>query len=134
MIKDIRHTGIVVPNLVDALKFYKLLGFEECARGTVTAYEAFILYGSAIEIPYVKVYVFDIDRSHTIELYEMKGEDGYQGFGHISFTVEDIKKAWRFFSKKGLLLSSKIVVRDRHRLFFATDPWLNMLEIVEPPK
>ena len=26
MIKNIRHTGIVVPNLVDALKFYKLLG------------------------------------------------------------------------------------------------------------
>ena len=136
MIKNIRHVGIVVDDLVRAASFYRRLGFKVWDKGIVTHEESFVLYGSAKEIKYTKMYVFDVDHkvSNSIELYEIPGECGYQGLNHIAVTVDNIEKAWKLFDKKGLTMSRHIVERDRHRLFFAIDPWFNMLELVQPPK
>ncbi len=136
MIKNIRHVGIVVDDLSEAVKFYNKLGFRVYNSGMVTYEESFVLYGSAREIKYKKMYIENCDKDtgeDLIELYEIPGESGYQGYNHIALSVQDIEKAWTFFRKKGLTMSRRIVERDRHRLFFATDPWFNMLEIVQPP-
>lgn len=133
MISSIRHTGLLVSNLKDGIAFYKKLGFRLGIKGVVTSVEAMELYGTAIEVPYIKMYVVFGATPQFIELYEMPTMCGYQ-CNHIAFTTYDIKKAWGFFKRKGLVLSTKIVERDSHKLFFTLDPFFNVLEIVEPPK
>ena len=136
MIKDIRHVGIVVDDVVKAARFYKQLGFITWDKGMVTHEESFVLYGSVREIKYIKMYVFNLYHkiSNSIELYEIPGQSGYQGLNHIAVTVDNVEKAWKFFHKKGLTMSRHIVERDGHRLFFAQDLDGNILELVEPPK
>ena len=133
MIKNIRHTGIVVSNLEQGIKFYKQLGFKPSMKGVVSEKQSFDYYGCDRRIPWIKMFI-EVDNDmgeHVIELYEIPGEDVFNGFNHISFTVSDINKAWLFFSKEGLIVSSKIIENNGHKLFFATDPWLNMLELVQ---
>jgi catechol 2,3-dioxygenase-like lactoylglutathione lyase family enzyme len=133
MIKGIRHVGIVIPDLNEAIEFYAGIGFTAGPNGIVTKEESFNYYGSSKEIRWQKMAIY-APLPQTIELYEIKGEDGYQGYNHIALEVDDIQKYYEWFGQKGILMSSKIIEKDGHKLFFATDPWLNMLEIVEPIK
>ena len=135
MIKNIRHVGIAVNDLLDGVSFYEKLGFQLFQTGLVTKEEAWDLYGTNEAIPYTKMLIFvkgyTIEHSEMIELYQVKGESGFQSYNHIAFTVDNIEEAFKFFGDKGLLMSRKIVERSFHKLFFAIDPWLNMLELVQ---
>ena len=137
MIQNIRHVGIVVGNLEEGIKFYKKLGFKPSTKGVITAKESTGYYGSNRKIRWQKMYVENLDKGtgeDVIELYEVADDVGFQGYNHISFTVNDIQKCWKFFDKKGLLISRKIIENNGHKLFFIADPWFNMLEIVQEPK
>ena len=131
MIQNIRHVGIVVPNLKKGIEFYKQLGLKVYKQGLLTGKQAYALYRlDHKKVKYVKMITKD---GELLELYEIKNEEEVSRNHHIAFTVDNITKALDFFNDKGFVLSTEIVEIDNHKLFFAVDPWKNLIEIVEPP-
>ena len=137
MVSNVRHAGIVVGDLKEAIKFYKGLGFEvvEDSKGIIPEQAMTYFYGHTRinhkgGVKYIKMKV----GTSVIELYELKTDELLKSFNHIAFTVKSIKLAWKYFKNSKLNLSKEIVGLKNHKLFFACDPWNNMLEIVEPLK
>lgn len=146
MIKNIRHSGIVVSNLQSALYFYQdLLGLKIVTEGKLEQYDTLKLLGIADTVlHYVKL--CPADPSSLLELYYFESEkvrNGYFGseedewqrfdLNHISFTVDNIDELHAKLEEAGVSIHSEPSIDDqcRHKIFFCRDYDDNLLELVQ---
>lgn len=147
--ETIRHTGIVVNNIPDALDFYgNVLGFKEIARGKLDQYEVLKFLG-LIDTSLIWVKLKPQEGYSLLELYFFESEktrewledqkyDNDLGieqfpFNHISITVDDAEKLHIKLIENDLepICSPSIDAECKHKLFFCRDPFDNLLEFVE---
>jgi len=149
MIKNIRHSGIVVKSIGKALHFYvDLLGFEVVKNQIVEQH-----FGERIlDIPktklvYIKLAIQDPNRSSfksLLELYHFtlphrigsinkRIYKSYGGFNHISMTVADVDALYTKLRKARIKFYSKPTVdpEGKNKICFCRDYDGNMLELVE---
>lgn len=138
MITNIRHTGIVVSNLIKSLDFYrKILGFKTIDTGRLFSDVAIKLYNLDTEIDWIKL---ELQGVTTLELYYIVNKtiretyfEGFSRLNHFSLTVDNIKKYYNLMRKYGTFVSEEIFYLNRHKVFFARDYDRNLIEFVEPP-
>ena len=139
--KNIRHTGIVVTDMEESLKFYRdLMGLKPVidlvAKDEVIA---IISNAKGINVRIVKLIAEDggmIELLHYIS--HPQGERGdnklYEtGPTHVAFTVDDVDATYAAWSAKGIRCNSEPVVSPdgKAKLFFCQDPDGTYLEIVQ---
>lgn len=141
MIKNIRHTGIVVTDLERSLKFYRdVLGFEPVVDFTEQGnFIDTISSGRVIVLRMVKLTAQDggmIELLHyTSHPQPDRGQNTLWETGptHVAFTVDDVDQTYRQLRARGVKCNSEpIVSPDRKaKLFFCQDPDGTFLEIVQ---
>ena len=139
--KAIRHTGIVVTDMDESLKFYRdLLGlkpiidFEEKGEFIDS-----VLAGSGIQVRMVKLVADDggmVELLHYVSHPMSRAKDNkvYEiGPTHMTFTVESIDETYKRFSEAGVNFSSAPVVSPdgKAKLAFCQGPDGTYLELVE---
>lgn len=136
MLKEIRHVGIVVKNMKKALHFYKDFLKLQVIKSKLEEgeYIETLLGKKGIKLNTVKLGIIK-DSKPLIELYHFENEEqpNYEGFQHISFTVENIKVLRVFLLGKGIKpISLPQEDKDKkHLVMFSRDPDGNLLEFVE---
>jgi catechol 2,3-dioxygenase-like lactoylglutathione lyase family enzyme len=133
MISNIRHAGIVVHDVAQAIDFYCTeLGFKFKSSGKLLANDVVDLYGD-IGVNAISWYKLEAPLGTTLlELYYAPGLGVLSNLlAHVSVTVENIHE---LFDRLPGVISNKVVCMDKHLLFFARDPSGNLIELVEPPK
>ncbi len=132
MIKNIRHSGIVVKNKNVALNFYqKLLGFKKVAEAKeVNSYAKQIL--GIFNIHYIKLAVGE----DLLELYVMPKDETKSDWNHVSFTVDNLDELYKKLKKANVKFISKPVFdpSKTHIVCFCYDPNNNLIELVEEVK
>jgi catechol 2,3-dioxygenase-like lactoylglutathione lyase family enzyme len=140
MIKDIRHTGIVVEDLAESLHFYQdVLGFKifkqmdeqgpfiDAILGLqnvkVTTIKMSAPDGSLLELLYYK--------SHHKKKQESKIHD--VGISHIAFTVKDIDAVYEKLSIARINCYSEPKLSDdgKAKVFFCRAPEGTFIELVQ---
>ena len=143
MIKHIRHIGIVIDNLGDALDFYGgVLGFkvvkkmEERGRFIET-----ILGLKGVSLTTVKMKAPD---GNQIELLYFKTHKNHGnsinraiydvGISHIALTVDDLESDYARIINSGVTFISppQINPEGTAKVAFCKDPLGNILELVQP--
>ncbi len=131
MIKDIRHTGIVVNNLESSLLFYsELLGFKVVRRMQESGtYLSTIL---AIKNTAVTTVKMETQTGQMIELLKFHYPPSAEiersiydlGISHLALTVDNLNALYKQLSAKGIaFLSSPQVSPDNYaRVVFCRDP------------
>ena len=141
MILATRHTGIVVSDMEENLRFWRdICGLEVVAD--------FWEEGSYIDtvqhLDGVKLHMIKLAGPDGVLIELLKDENHPtapsesnelcdMGIRHIAFTIGDADESYRVFKEKGLeVLSSPVDSPDKKaRLFFARDPEGNLLELVQ---
>lgn len=138
------HTGIVVPDLEEAIEFYRqAFGAKVMLREAETAVNATAL---GIEDDPVRLQGALLQvGSGVLELHEYltptregKRRTNDTGIGHIAFKVSDIDRACvhlrrhnvNFLSAPQLIRSGELAGR---RWVYARDPWGNIIELCQHP-
>ena len=130
---NIRHTGVVVQDLEEALTFYKdALGFIELRRSELDTYAMHRLLRLCGPLTWVKLQIKDTD--DIIELYyfhtatyRYRNDTPH----HIALTVDNIKEMFKKMRYLKLNISSEIIQTETANLFFGQDPSGNIIEFVE---
>ncbi len=140
MVRDIRHTGIVVKNLEDSLHFYQGLGFDPVKRleesgpyldavlalkgGRVTTVKLALPGGNQL----IELVAFDSPaaRPRSVRLDDT-------GPTHLSMTVEDLEAEYRRLKDQGVAFNSAPQVSpDRYaKVAFCRAPEGTFIELVE---
>lgn len=138
MIKNIRHTGIVVRDLEESLHFYKLLGFKIYKR--VKESVNFISKISAKEGVILETIKLTAPNDSMIELLEY-GKDKLQeertmfglGIAHIAFTVENVEEVYNKLRKKEIKFNSppETSPDGYAKVVFCKAPEGSFIELVE---
>jgi len=140
MVKNIRHTGIVVKDLTKIIFFYtELLGLKiENEAEESGKYIDDIL---SLKNTKVKTVKMSVDDGSIIELlyFESHGQahkfkNVYDmGYSHIAFTVNDLESEYERLRKKGVRFNSapQISTDRKAKVVFCEDPEGNMIELVE---
>ncbi len=142
LIKNIRHTGIVVNNLQKSLKFFtQILGFKVLQQADETGkfidkilnlnkaklitVKLIATDGNIIELLNFENYK-DKKLKHTKKIYSY-------GFTHMSFTVKNINQTYKVLKKKKYKLLSKpqISPDKKVKVMFCKGPENIYLEFVE---
>lgn len=149
MIKAIRHVGIVIKDIKKALHFYcDILGFkvikQEKLSGEITnklfSWIYFDFEACYIPLTYIKLVVkrsfYSYYLDDILELYYFHDKDfknfySISGFNHIALTVDNIDELYNKLQKEKIECYSEPIKRDNVRLFFARDPFGNLLEFCE---
>ena len=129
----IRHTGIVINNIEESLKFYSILGFKEIKRETLSANTTRRLLRDVDKpLTYIKLVSED---NCLLELYYFeaykKVKKEFIGLNHIAFTVKNLYDIYYKFRDLDVKIISHPIEQGKVRLFFCTDFNNNLLEIVE---
>ncbi len=141
MIKRIRHTGIVVVDLEESLKFYRdLLGFETVVDSLESgAFVETILGLKGVKVRTVKLkvpcgddciellYYHDpVSRTYPVEIND-------RGITHVALEVEDVEAAaGRLETANAEFLSGPVVSPDgKVKVVFCRTPEGTYLELVE---
>lgn len=145
LLNNIKHTGIVVEDIDESIKFYtKLLGLKEIERGILECDEVLKLIG-IIGSDLTWVILSTQDNDIQLELYHIhnkeirehyfnfKCEEGYIDFQHICFSINNIEKLFTTLSKNNVTCISEpsIDSKCKNKQFFARDIDGNLLEFVE---
>lgn len=140
MIKDIRHSGIVVDDMEMSLHFYKdLLGFKiEKQMQEGGSYLEMVLALDGVDVKTCKLSAGD---GSLIELLEFNSHPQKKkeralydiGISHIAFTVEDVQSTYRKLSSlKVPFLSEPQRSPDLYaKVAFCRAPEGTYIEIVE---
>lgn len=139
MIKNFRHTCLVVSNLEESLKFYKdIIGLKVFKKLTVEGeYPETAFNIKGIKLTYVKMHspnqAKDSPPIFELHYWENPRMLPKAGYNHISFTVEDIDYEYKRLSKSGVKFISKpITAPDNNtKICFGYDPDKNLIEFVE---
>ncbi|MCX5701860.1 MAG: VOC family protein [Candidatus Omnitrophica bacterium] len=142
MIKNFRHSCIVVQDLDKSLKFYTgLIGLKVAKVLTVKGrYPQTVLGIKGIRLTYVKLRTPNQAKNNTpiFELHYWKNPriKQRQAYSHISFTVQDIGYEYKRLSKGGVKFISEPVRSPdgKTKICFAYDPDSNLIEFVEDLK
>jgi catechol 2,3-dioxygenase-like lactoylglutathione lyase family enzyme len=140
MIKDIRHTGIVVDNLEKSLWFYKeKLGFEVFKEMEESG--NFIDRILGIQNLKVTTIKMKLENSQMIELLDFSSHKKNNtkksvndiGPTHLAFTVVNLDKIYLNFLKDGVKFISKPVISDDGgvKVAFCKAPEGTYIELVE---
>lgn len=140
MIKDIRHTGIVVVDLESSLCFYRdILGFRVVKKMEESGnYIDNVLSLQNVKVTTVKM----ISRSgQMIELLKYHSHPAEQkmreiceiGISHIAFTVDDINIEYESLKDKGIQFNSppQLSPDGCSKVTFCRAPEGTMVELVE---
>jgi len=140
MIKEIRHTGIVVKNLDESLDFYsKKLGFHIVKK----ADESGPFINQILDLENVKVTTVKmmLNDSQMIELLDFKTHKKNLkskqlcdiGPTHIAFTVENVDQIYEEFKENGVhFISQPAVSPDGYaKVVFCSAPEGTYIELVE---
>ena len=140
MFKSIHHTGIVVKDLEQSVRFYcAVLGMEIADRRERV--------GGAINsvVGYDEVHIECVDlffgEGHLIELIQYHvpepidrptSERAFFGASHIAFTVEDIHSTFQDLVKNGAHpMNSPVEVAPGKICCYIQDPDGNWIELIE---
>jgi len=139
MLKNIRHTGIVVENLDVCLSFYQQLGFEIVKQADERG--VFIENVLGLDNVEVKTVKLADSRGCMVELLHFTSPQSRPvtrrifdtGISHMAFTVDDIDSEYNQLSSIGIeFLSTPQVSPDGGaKVAFCRDPEGNILELVE---
>lgn len=136
---NIRHFGIMVNDLKVALAFYQdLLGMKIYSEGTLDENETLDLLGvMGSKLTYVKL---SCDEANSLlELYLFHSgsirktyfeEARKPKFEHVAFTVKDVELLHEQLANHPIS-SLKVDKEGKHKLFFARDPFGNLIEFVQ---
>lgn len=140
-VKNIRHSGIVVKDLEQALWFYvQLLGFEVVIKERLDKEYAKILFaGEELDLTYVKLHLPQYKilqgASTLIELYYLNDAQILipHALNHIALTVDNVEELYTIFQENKIFCLSKPIIDliCKHKLFFAMDPSDNLIEFVQ---
>ena len=140
MIKDIRHSGIVVDNLSASLDFYRdLLGFKIVKQAEESSsFISNILGLVDVKLTTVKMSVSD---GQLIELlyYHTHQKESEQkaindiGLTHIAFTVNDVEAMYNQLKTKGIYFVSEPQISPNNyaKVAFCQAPEGTFIELVE---
>lgn len=134
MLKNIRHSGIVVKNLAEAIAFYgQILGMKIVNHERLNDEYVKKLFGVDFQITYVKLRTKS--NSTLLELYYVHNKQVTPPFtlNHVSFTVDNVDELYRTFQERHIFCLGEPIndPSNKHRLFFALDPSENILELVQ---
>ena len=142
IIKNIRHTGIVVKNLPKAIKFFtQILGFKVLKKADETGnFIDKILNLKKAELITVKLIAPD---GNVLELLKFKNYKDNKlknfkniysyGYTHMSFTVKNINQTYKVLKNQKYKLFSKpqIAPDKKAKVMFCKGPEYIYLEFVE---
>ena len=140
MIKDIRHTGIVVANLEASLHFYRdLLGFQVAKQME----EAGDYIDNISSLRNVKVTTVKLT-SPTMQMIELLKYHSHLaeqrerqiceiGISHIAFTVDDLDIEYKRLKGKGIQFNSppQLSPDGYAKVTFCRSPEGTLIELVE---
>ena len=141
MIKNFRHTGIVVNNLEKCLSFYLNIGFYEVSREVETGKYIDTLVGlNNVKLECAKL---ALTENITLELlkyhsHPYKNNDlprlsNRVGCSHIALTVSNILECFELISENGGGAINKIQTSPdgKVKVVYCYDPEGNIIEVVE---
>ena len=141
MIKDVRHTGIVVRNLEKSVEFYRALGFVEDNRDTEKGVFIDTVVGlQNTKLEWVKLkapdgYLLELLQYHShLEQKEIvKQKSNQLGCSHLAFSVDDIDVVCEKIEKLGGSMVNLPVITDNKKVkvVYCHDNEGNLMEIVE---
>ncbi len=130
---EIRHYGIVVQDLNEALNFYVgLLNFKLISIEQLSGEICSGLLDLSCGITCYKLQL--TPQEPLLELYVLKDtwrEPSIRSLNHIAITVENISECFNIIKNKNLLVSNEIYEISGYQLFFGKDPDGNRVEFVE---
>jgi len=140
MIKNIRHTGIVVSNLDKALYFYRdILGLR--IKREMIESGKYIDNLSGLKEVRVKTIKMSTDNGNLIELLYYGSHPRKSinrdicdiGYSHIAFTVENLDYEYKRLKEKGIKFNCtpQISPDGKAKVVFCRDPEGNLIELVE---
>ena len=146
MLKSFFHTGFVVKDIEESIKFYTdVMGLKLQLRAERSGKFAQTVTG--LEGAHLKIAFLNMGDGHNLELVQYMSPTGSQsqtnlndmGASHLAFFVENIEKYYDTMSKKGLRFISApaTLVEDGkvvRKAAFCQDPDNNWLELVEVPQ
>ncbi len=113
MIKNIRHTGIVVKDLEKSLLFYRdMLGFQIIRKMEESGkYLETILALEGVKVTTVKMTAPDKQMIELLKYHSHPEKEDVRklceiGISHIAFTVNDLDSEYERFRNKGVEFSS----------------------------
>ena len=143
MIRNIRHTGIVVDDLLKSQEFYtKKLGFEVLKRMDESgAFINKILGFNEMRVTTVKMILKDGQMIELLDFTSHKKENLKKhinniGLTHLAFTVDDVDAIYYDFKNDGIkFISSPEVSPDGYaKVAFCQAPEGTYIELVEQLK
>jgi len=125
-ISRVDHIGIRVKDLAQALRFYRVLGFELHWKD---ANDAVAIIRNAHDVEINLVYNASADSGGKNILMDV-GEK-YPGYTHVALRVESIKAAIEALRENAIRITQGPVSfgRDGHVSVFVRDPDLNVVEL-----
>lgn len=141
MIENVRHTGIVVRDLVKMAKFYHLLGFVEdsCAVEEGSFVEQ-VTGLKGVKLEWVKMrspdgYLLELLQyhSHPMKIDMTKAKSNQLGCSHIAFTAKDIERTCLNIVKAGGSIVNQPAKspNGKVKVAYCHDPEGILMEIVE---
>ncbi|MCX5816582.1 MAG: VOC family protein [Proteobacteria bacterium] len=140
MIKDIRHTGIVVIDLETSLHFYRdLLGFQIVKQMEESGdYIDNILLLHNVKVTTVKMtspsgQMIELLKYHSHPEEQKKREICEIGISHIAFTVDDLNFVYEKLKDKGIQFNSppQLSPDGYAKVTFCRAPEGTLVELVE---
>ena len=139
MVKNFRHSCIVVKNLNRSLRFYKnLLGLRLVKiinlEGTFVENA---LNKKSIKLTYAKLRTLGQPKRspEVFELHYWKHPkiSIISGYNHISFTVSNLKEEYKRLKRAGVRFISKPIIspHGKTKICFCYDPDKHLIELVE---
>jgi len=130
MFKEIRHIGIVVPDLEKAKNFYNdILGFKRIEDKILSG----IWFSTMVGIPGASAHIVKMEKGfHVVELLQYANDPGPD---HIAITVQDIEERieqltrWHGFK---FLAKRPVITPDGFKVIYGYHPDTNQyFELVE---
>ncbi len=131
VVKNIRHSGIVVNNEDLALRFYRdFLGLKIVKKETLKGDYIETLLGF-FRLTYIKLAI--LKTGDLLELYVIPSmKNKYDALNHIAFTLEDLDRFYQRYKDKIHFLSEPVLDPNKtHKVAFCEDYDGNLIELVE---
>ena len=141
MIKNIRHTGIVVHDLAKMSAFYRQLGFVDESRAVEEGvFIEQVVNISDVRLEWIKMrsadgYLLQLikyhSHPHALRLERAKAND--LGCSHVAYTVDDIDNACEIIRTAGGSVENlpAIAPDGKVKVAYCYDPEGVLMEIVE---
>jgi catechol 2,3-dioxygenase-like lactoylglutathione lyase family enzyme len=143
MIENIRHTAIIVGDLIKSLKFYRdILELKFIVEKTIEGEDITQLLGFhyPAKLTYIKLAtkwyssLIELIYFHTPPLYWVNPGSDFPKYHHIALTVDNLDKLIIKLKRHNIKLLSEPKVMYNCKLVFCRDFEGNLIELVEELK